>query len=675
MRSLVVLLLALAMGARSVHAQDPALVAELAELLRLEDSRSFDAVVLTRAVQHPDTLVRVRAAMAMGRIGDRSATGLLLRLLADPDSGVRTEAAFALGELGDPAALGELGRLVDALPSVSQDVLAVELVTAVAKIGTPQGEAILLRLIERHPAETPNGDRATAAALREAFRLGRSSGLASRLPAYIRQSGGEWRRWAVYSSQRLALPASVEALLEVSGDSDNLTRQWAVAGLRAPSADSAGVARAALVSVLRERLTDGDPQVRVNALRALATFGDSSLASIAASRLADREENVQVQAAATLGALGGSRAAGLLADRWPSAATYALRRAILLALARVAPERALSLAEPWRRDGDWRLRASFAEVLTVARPLDARDRLDSLARDQDPRVAAAALGSLQRLAGEEPDASLLALARSALAHPDVMVRATATAIVAEAAYPEQVDELIAAYRRAESDPLDEARLAAVRALGIVAERAGTDQGRIAERFFARTSRSREYLVRAAVHQAFGAALARQRWGEVFPVETGRTVEDYRDVVRRYVMGPPAGVTIETERGSIRLQLYGYEAPLTVENFLRLVDRRFFDNGRWHRVVPNFVIQDGDPRGDGSGGPGTVLRDEISRRRYERATVGMALSGPDTGGSQFFITHSPQPHLDGAYTVFGQVVSGWEVVDRIVQGDRIRRIVR
>jgi len=93
------------------------------------------------------------------------------------------------------------------------------------------------------------------------------------------------------------------------------------------------------------------------------------------------------------------------------------------------------------------------------------------------------------------------------------------------------------------------------------------------------------------------------------------------------------------------------------------------------VVPNFVVQDGDPGGDGWGGPGFALRDENSRVRYSRGVVGMALSGPDTGGSQFFITHSPQPHLDGTYPVVGQVVEGMEVVDRIIQGDRIRTIRR
>jgi cyclophilin family peptidyl-prolyl cis-trans isomerase len=118
-----------------------------------------------------------------------------------------------------------------------------------------------------------------------------------------------------------------------------------------------------------------------------------------------------------------------------------------------------------------------------------------------------------------------------------------------------------------------------------------------------------------------------------------------------------------------------EAPVTVGAFLTLVERHFFDGARWHRVVPNFVIQDGDPRGDGWGGPGFVLRDEVNPVRYDAGTVGMALSGPDTGGSQFFITHSRQPHLDGTYPVFGRVTGGAAVLAAVAAGDRIRSIHR
>jgi cyclophilin family peptidyl-prolyl cis-trans isomerase len=140
-----------------------------------------------------------------------------------------------------------------------------------------------------------------------------------------------------------------------------------------------------------------------------------------------------------------------------------------------------------------------------------------------------------------------------------------------------------------------------------------------------------------------------------------------------VSGKRITATIVTARGPIQLELFGVDAPITVWNFLTLARSGYYRNTRFHRVVPNFVAQDGDPRDDGNGGPGYAIRDEMNRHRYERGAVGMALSGPDTGGSQYFITHSPQPHLDGHYTVFGRVLRGYAALDRIVQGDLITRI--
>jgi len=133
------------------------------------------------------------------------------------------------------------------------------------------------------------------------------------------------------------------------------------------------------------------------------------------------------------------------------------------------------------------------------------------------------------------------------------------------------------------------------------------------------------------------------------------------------------VFLETDKGTIEIELAVLDAPLAAESFLALARRGYFTGMAIHRVVPNFVVQAGDPRGDGEGGPGYTLRDEINMQPYLRGTVGMALDGADTGGSQFFITHSPQPHLDGKYTVFGRVVAGMDVVDRLQQWDLIRRV--
>jgi peptidyl-prolyl cis-trans isomerase B (cyclophilin B) len=132
-------------------------------------------------------------------------------------------------------------------------------------------------------------------------------------------------------------------------------------------------------------------------------------------------------------------------------------------------------------------------------------------------------------------------------------------------------------------------------------------------------------------------------------------------------------TIKTNRGEIKIELFHRDAPRTVQSFAHLAREGFYDDVRFHRVVPNFVIQGGCPIGNGWGHPGYTLRCEVNRHRYERGTVGMAHAGKDTGGSQFFITHSPQPHLNGRYTVFGRVVDGMDVVDAILAEDVIESV--
>lgn len=148
-----------------------------------------------------------------------------------------------------------------------------------------------------------------------------------------------------------------------------------------------------------------------------------------------------------------------------------------------------------------------------------------------------------------------------------------------------------------------------------------------------------------------------------------TDSDYRRALARRNGSVKAVLT--TQKGTFTIDLLPEDAPLTVDNFIKLARARYFDGLEVHRVVPNFVMQYGDPRGDGNGGPGWSIRCEVNMVPYERGAVGMALSGKDTGGSQWFVTHSQQPHLDGGYTVFGKVnEAGMKVVDKIVRGDKI-----
>jgi cyclophilin family peptidyl-prolyl cis-trans isomerase/HEAT repeat protein len=180
---------------------------------------------------------------------------------------------------------------------------------------------------------------------------------------------------------------------------------------------------------------------------------------------------------------------------------------------------------------------------------------------------------------------------------------------------------------------------------------------------------REAMARLAPRQSTAPAGPRP----TTPV--ARPLADYEQLVQRYwrqAQSPRA--IVETEQGTITLELFGRDAPLVVEAFTRLAQTGKYRNTTFHRVVPNFVVQDGDiANGDGDPEPPFTLRESWTRQRHGRGCLGLATAGPDTGGSQFYFCHSTQPHLDGGYTVFGRVIDGFEVMDRLVQGDRMVQV--
>jgi len=249
---------------------------------------------------------------------------------------------------------------------------------------------------------------------------------------------------------------------------------------------------------------------------------------------------------------------------------------------------------------------------------------------------------------------------------DTLVRATAAELLASAEPdPENARALAAALPAALRDEMNDAALAILEALARQKTAAANEAIRTA-------LESPDYLLRLRA-----STLLQNNQGPVSESERIQTVavryrpDDYRRALSR--IGKRVTATVSTDKGDFTIELLPDDAPLNVDNFVELARKRFFDRVAFHRVVPNFVIQGGDPRGDGNGGPGYQIRCEINEVPYERGAVGMALSGKDTGGSQWFVTHSPQPHLDGGYTVFGRVTSGMEVVDRITRGDRIRTV--
>lgn len=644
----------------------------LADVLAAEDARRWDGALFRSASNHTDPVVRRHAALAVGRIRNPAGVPILLELLTDPDSVVQQDAAFALGLIADPTSLQHLQDVLLQSTEAERTDADAEIVTAIAKIGGPDAARLFDELLLRWMSRAEAGDAPflVEPLLGEAWRLGDDAPVVT-IAQLANAQSERIRRAAVYSLSRLRAAGAARELLAASADEDALVREWAARALTQAFADSAGLDHSAVATRLSQLATDQEPGVRVNALKALGSFADPDYAGVAADGTGDPEAQVRLQALATLGQLGGELAATALTLRLEGG-SLAERGLALTSLARVDRGRALTESASWITNEEWRRRAVGAQALRHIGGDTALSWLEQLVFDPDGRVAATAYNALAY--GDSGWAR--ELAPQLLAHADPVVRTLAARHIGYRPRAAALDPLAASYGLARDDAISDARIAVVRAVGAISALGYREQMAVQSRFLAQYPTCDDYLVRRAASESLPPAAT--QWGPAEPVETGRDREDYRDIARRLVLPAERGegvpeLHIETDRGTITVSLFAADAPITVNALLQLADRHYFDGGAWHRVVSNFVIQDGDPRGDGWGGPGFALRDEINRNRYRRGTVGMALSGPDTGGSQFFITHAPQPHLDGTYTVFGRVTGGLSVVDRTVPGDRIRSV--
>jgi cyclophilin family peptidyl-prolyl cis-trans isomerase len=332
--------------------------------------------------------------------------------------------------------------------------------------------------------------------------------------------------------------------------------------------------------------------------------------------------------------------------------------------------------------------ATQREGTAVARA----DALIDRAKDHRPQIAAAALSAL----ADVEDARVDAILRDALVRADPGVLAAAAgAIAARAVDRERRDPLAIAplealLRTADPALAIEARLGAIEALGGLARSAGedvTERGSEGERPVMATSPddARAWLERTVVPLASDPndAIRRAAWSALAghdelrqqllatPSPKSTPVEAVATALASY--DPVELRRVHTAIGVVEIELDDSSAPIAVANLVALAKSGYYDGLRFHRVVPGFVTQGGDPHGDGYGGPGWVLPCEWSDLRYERGTVGMALAGKDTGGSQFFIAHARQTHLDGRFTVVGRVRAGMDVVDRLLPHDRIDRV--
>jgi cyclophilin family peptidyl-prolyl cis-trans isomerase/HEAT repeat protein len=665
-----------------------------ARLLAMTDSRIFDRALVDSALAGSWAPLRAAAVLAVGQVGPSHGmpgAARLRELLTDRDVAVASNAAYALGLLRDstPVAVSALGAALGGPPRVAREAAWAlgeigamarnTIVSALTTPGTDEARTIqlLLAAAKLRPVPVAEIGRYLAAESRPsvlwaaAYAIARPRApagarvliSAAELPLLSRPSGSELQ--AIANTAPSARPQTAEVYVApVAGR--QRARAEIARGLSKAAAGDSLADRA--IPVLSRLALDPHPHVRINAVRSLATFGPRSRDLVVAATR-DPDANARIAAAQSLNTVLDSNVVSWK-PLW-SADTSMMYRSSLLASAAHA---GATLPEfvTWQGHPDWRCRAA---ALHAAGDLP-NSRLGrqvgfEMTSDTDARVRAAAYSVI---AGN--DSVLSAPAREALlrglSDPDYIVRATVIGSLGRRANAADAPFILNAYQRSSRDSSNDARIAAIQYLAAAWKRDSAAFSPTLRTNLSRLHPSPDPLVRS---EAAGASIFR---GWESTSGTPRPIEWYERLVRTYVLPALAGerqrATIRTPKGDIVLDLYGADAPVTVDNFLTLARRGYYRGTSFHRVVPNFVAQDGDPRDDGNGGPGYAIRDEMNPRRYDRGALGMALSGPDTGGSQYFITHSPQPHLDGHYTVFGRVVRGFRALDAIVQGDQILAVV-
>jgi peptidylprolyl isomerase len=612
------------------------------DLQRLVDAQTArDGGTLVAALSDSDPVVRARAAFALASVQDTTAVPALVLALADPEAAVRADAAFAIGLTADSTAED---ALLDALDGESDAAVRAELFEALGRTG---GSASLAALA----AMSADGDERALLALA----IGR------------------------YGARGIHDPRAVVRLSTLAADPDPLvaadaawyfaradTAAWSsgVPDLRRvldgldPKGDDAQAAIHLLLALGRlDRPEDRDRlaawlegaadwRARVAAARALTGFTRDSIVTGKLMRaLDDPRIHVAIEAARTLSAEDSLD---------PEVETEMGRRVmtrphpwqvsveLLPAVAKAGHSRLILLWLLWLDGNPPRDVTAYAAGLRSLGWGDGREAylvLQHAATRPEPRISAAALEALAQWwtrgvrTEEVTPERYYAVFDRALRSRDVAAVATVAPVLADSALV---------------------------GMGSVA---------LLQEVYADLEAPADDEAIAAVREALEAAGA-----SVPPAPSPAPVRaiDWEYLERR---GPRPSLRLETARGPIELELDAEAAPQTVETVLKLAEDGRYDGVEFHRVVPGFVIQGGDVgRGDGWGGPGFAIRSELTRIPYVRGTLGMASAGKDTEGSQYFVTHGMQPHLDGRYTAFGRVVSGMEVVDAILVGDRVQRVV-
>lgn len=637
----------------------------IGRIIAAENARDVDDRALWASIDQQDPLVRTFGYRALGRLGEEGMlAALFARVRAEPVERARLEGLHALAVCRSP-------RMVDAAEAfilAGDPQVRAELARGLGLCEDDRAVITLLDLLADPAAEVRTEAALGLARLlsgREDPLAGRPVGAFAALGERMRfDTSAEVRAAAAYAGGVLRRDELRQPLIAAIRDDDPLVRMFACEAVhKLPTQDPAiGLA---LLGVLG----DGDWRVAVEAAKGLADHPTADVLAALAAQLkgaagaGHASFHVRAAVATSLGSFIGLE--GAVVALLPSLHddSLSVRVAALESVAALAPVE-MALDAIGRMLAEEKSPAARGRIAAAAAALDKEAGFGlviGLLDDPAPGVRAAALAVLPRFPNKAVDA--LPRVKAALLEPDVAMRDAAAQVALELRLADLPDELRAALADSTGGDMLEARISLLKALAALA---GTD----AEEDLRRHLVDPERAVRAAARAEIARlGLTIPQLPPSAPPALPVAIDVDADILRDAY----PQVILVTRRGRVVLDLLTDEAPVHAALFRQRCRDGFYDGLSFHRLVPGFVLQGLDPRGDGYGTGGTSLRAEPGRRRYDRGMVGMPDSGPDTGGCQLFITFRPQPRLDDRYTLFARVAEGMDVVERLDLGDRVERV--
>ncbi len=624
----------------------------MAQVIHLEDRRDLSPDLISY-LSDTSAVVRRRAVLAVGRIGGPKSAPAVFEMLTDSATFVATSAAFAVGLTGEKEYAAKLLDVAFDLPAP----VAMEAVQSAGRLADSTMSEVAERLVDylQHPAPEVRG--ATCKALLYAGASSKSDAILSFMRT---EKDPEARIAGLYALSRLKVATAAALFIDNLSDPDPFVRSICIRGLRYADSTEAG-------KYLPIALNDNNPNVVASAIGVLASRKDEKAQQLLARKVEiEKDERLVVALFDALRRQENPKAArfamGLFRDSIPDNIAAAAAKY----LAVIQKDRAVSLLDSLSINrGNAYLKAACAEAYSLYGDVKIIPRLAVLFSDPAPQVRAAAFSALVKINPSEVEYYI----RKALTDSDMVPVSLALSEIQQRRLTEYLPQLRTMMEAGKKTDADIRRSLVDVASAICADSTLNDSNAV--QILLDGLMDREYVIRREAAAAYKKAFDKDESSSIGRATTRISTGRIKSGFEKYVENPMAVIT--TSKGEFTIELDYDAAPLNVLNFIELAEDDFYDSVLFHRIIPDFVVQGGCPRGDGWGGPAWNVRCEYSPRPYRRGTVGIATSGKDTGGSQFFIALSPQPHLEGRYTVIGRVTAGMDIVDRIVRGDTIDKI--